>query len=320
MAKARKPPVELRELEQFLAVAEAQSLSRAALSLGLTQSGLSRHIASLESRLNVRLFERTGRGVVLTQPGRELLPYAQSILKQAREAESRLVDMRRMPSGRVVIGVTPTVAQMVTAPVITAAREKYAGISLLVMESSASVIGEWLAEGRADLGVCYAPPEQFGAALDGEKLLDDTLGLVSRIAAIPSSASDAIALREAARLPLILPSRSNGMRKRLDAEAEASGIRLNVVMEVDSPAAIYAAVSSGVGHTVLPCLSAMAEAELRRLTVRPLVSPGFSAWLSLYVARTRRTSGAVRAITELVRSRARELVRGVIAADSLGRQ
>jgi len=298
-------------LEQFLAVAEAQSLSRAALSLGLTQSGLSRQISSLESRLNVRLFERTGRGVVLTQAGRELLPYAQSILKQAREVESRLADMRRMPSGRVVIGVTPTVAQMVTAPVIAASRERYAGISLLVMESSASVIGEWLAEGRADLGVCYAPPEQFGAALDGEKLLDDTLGLVSRVAAVSSSGkSEAISLREAARLPLILPSSANGMRKRLDAEAEASGIRLNVVMEVDSPAAIYTAVSSGVGHTVLPCFSARAEAELRRLTVRPLISPSFSAWLSLYVARTRRTSSAVRAITELVRSRARQLERG----------
>ena len=297
-------------MEQFLAVAEAQSLSRAALSLGLTQSGLSRQISSLESRLNVRLFERTGRGVVLTQAGRELLPYAQSILKQAREAESRLADMRRMPSGRVVIGVTLTVAQMVTAPVIAASRERYAGISLLVMESSAAVIGEWLAEGRADLGVCYAPPEQFGAALDGEKLLDDTLGLVSRVAAISSSSnSEAISLREAARLPLILPSSANGMRKRLDAEAEASGIRLNVVMEVDSPAAIYTAVSSGVGHTVLPCLSARAEAELRRLAVRPLVSPSFSAWLSLYVARTRRTSSAVRAITELVRSRARQLER-----------
>jgi LysR family nitrogen assimilation transcriptional regulator len=298
-------------LKQFLAVSEAQSLSRAALSLGLTQSGLSRQISTLESRLNVRLFERTGRGVVLTQAGRELLPYAQSILKQAREAESRLADMRRMPSGRVVIGVTPTVAQMVTAPVIAASRERYAGISLLVMESSASVIGEWLAEGRADLGVCYAPPEQFGAALDGEKLLDDTLGLVSRVAAMSSSGDgEAISLREAARLPLILPSGANGMRKRLDAEAEASGIRLNVVMEVDSPAAIYTAVSSGVGHTVLPCFSARAEAELRRLTVRPLVSPSFPAWLSLYVARTRRTSSAVRAITELVRSRARQLERG----------
>ena len=311
MAKARKPPVELRELEQFLAVAEAHSLSRAALSLGLSQSGLSRQIASLESRLNVRLFERTGRGVLLTQPGRELLPYAQSILQQAREAESRLADMRRMPTGRVVIAVTPTVAQMVTAPVIAAARERYAGISLLVMESSASVIGEWLAEGRADIGVCYAPPEQFGAALDGEKLLDDALGLVSRVAALPSyDNNDAVSLRDAARLPLILPSGSNGMRKRLDAEAEASGIRLNVVMEVDSPAATYAAVSSGVGHTILPCLSATPEAALRRLTVRPLVNPRFSAWLSLYVARTRRTSGAVRSITELVRSRARELERG----------
>jgi DNA-binding transcriptional LysR family regulator len=180
------------------------------------------------------------------------------------------------------------------------------------MESSAAVIGEWLAEGRADLGVCYAPPEQFGAVLDGEKLLDDTLGLVSRVAALSSPGNgEPVSLREAARLPLILPSGSNGMRKRLDAEAEASGIRLNVVMEVDSPAAIYAAVSSGVGHTVLPCLSARAEADLRRLTVRPLANPGFSAWLSLYVARARRTSGAVRAITDIVRSRARELERGI---------
>lgn len=307
MTKVRKPALELRELEQFLAVSEAQSLSRAAISLGLTQSGISRQIASLESRLSVRLFERTGRGVVLTQAGRELLPYAQSILRQAREAESRLAEIRRMPSGRVVIGVTPSVAQMVTAPVIAAARKRYPAISLLVMESSAAVIGEWLAEGRADLGVCYAPPEQFGTALDGEKLLEDSLGLVSRLAHTTSSNGGPISLGEAARLPLILPSRSSGMRKRLDAESETAGIRLNVVMEVDSPAATYTAVSSGAGHTLLPCRSAMAEADLRRLSVRPVINPIFHAWLCLYVARTRRTASAVRAITELVRSRAREL-------------
>ncbi|MCZ8116195.1 LysR family transcriptional regulator [Silanimonas sp.] len=297
--------VELRQLEYFLAVVEAESISRAAISLSITQSGLSRQIGALESALGVVLFERTGRGVTLTDPGRDLLPYARNVVAQVREAEEHLRGLRTTPTGRVVLGATPLVASIITAPVIEAARRRYPGVALEVMESSAAVLGEWVGAGRADLAVTYAPPEQFGGLLDGEKLADDALWLVGD--ASLAAEWEGLPFARAAALPLILPTRQSGMRRRIDALATELGVSLNVVLEVDSLAATVASVSSGLGITILPRLAAAPEVRLRGLQAVPLVEPTVPGWLSLYVARARGASYAVKAVTGLIRQQARSL-------------
>src|ERR1700751_1305506 len=81
-----KPAVELRHLRYFVAVAETENVSRAALKLHLSQPALSRQIRDLEDEIGFRLFERTAKSVRLTNAGRAFVDEARAILKQADEA------------------------------------------------------------------------------------------------------------------------------------------------------------------------------------------------------------------------------------------
>jgi DNA-binding transcriptional LysR family regulator len=146
--------MELRQVGYFVAVAGTGSMSRAAVSLAMTQSGLSRQISALESELSVRLFERTGHGVVLTDAGRALLPDARAMLGHADALRSAAERHQGQPKGRVVLAVTPMVAQAITTPVLAAARAVHAGIQVEIMESSGSMVGEWLGQWPRGLSPC----------------------------------------------------------------------------------------------------------------------------------------------------------------------
>src|SRR5271169_1606006 len=98
------------QLECFRAVARRRHFARAADSLGKTQPALTVHVQRLEADLGVRLFERTGRQVLLTSAGEILLPYAEKILADTTEARLRMSEVHGGTLGVVRIGVIPTIA------------------------------------------------------------------------------------------------------------------------------------------------------------------------------------------------------------------
>jgi LysR family nitrogen assimilation transcriptional regulator len=298
--------MELRQVGYFVAVAGTGSMSRAAVSLAMTQSGLSRQISALESELSVRLFERTGHGVVLTDAGRALLPDARAMLGHADALRSAAERHQGQPKGRVVLAVTPMVAQAITTPVLAAARAVHAGIQVEIMESSGSMVGEWLANGRADIAVSFAPPEQFSGALDGERLFEDGLCLVSPPG---TPACAALPFDDLGEVELILPSDRSGMRRRLDEIARGRGVTFRVALQADSLATTIEATAAGLGHTVLPGRALAAEIAARGLAVSRIVEPAVPCWLSLYLARARASSPSIGAIAALIRSQARDIGR-----------
>jgi LysR family nitrogen assimilation transcriptional regulator len=292
----------LRQLRCFVLAADSGSLSRAALLLDMTQSGLSRQVTALEADLGIRLFERTGHGVLPTAAGTALLGQARLLLDGARRLDMIARDLLEAPSGAVTLAVTSTVAQCVTAPVLGEIVARHSAIRLTVIEGSGSRLSEWLADGTADLAISYAPPEQFHGALDGEKLVSDRLCLIGPPAWVPPA--DAHRLEAVGREQLILAPQRSGLRRRIDALARERGIDLSIVAEVDSPATILAAVQQGLGFTVGPGAAFAGEAMMRGLVMVPLSEMALQCWLSLYVARARGSNAAVRAVVEIIRSQA----------------
>ncbi len=94
------------KLRIFHEVARAGSFSKAAENLGLTQSTLSRHIATLEGDLNTALFHRHARGVVLTEAGEMLFRATHEMEQQLASARTQLMDAREKPSGPLTITTT----------------------------------------------------------------------------------------------------------------------------------------------------------------------------------------------------------------------
>ena len=94
------------QLRSFVEVARLKNFSRAAGKLGFTQPAISTQIRQLEDELGVRLFDRIGKKVFLTQPGILLLEHAGKILTVQREAGEALRDLLPNPAGRLNLGAT----------------------------------------------------------------------------------------------------------------------------------------------------------------------------------------------------------------------
>mgnify|MGYP003429888468 CR=1 FL=1 len=101
-------PVNLKQLEYFVAVAELGSFSKAAVILNIAQPALSRQVRLLETDLHVTLLMRNGRGVVLTEAGKRLFDHSVGILQLVSRTREDIEASRDEPAGRIVIGLPPS--------------------------------------------------------------------------------------------------------------------------------------------------------------------------------------------------------------------
>jgi LysR family nitrogen assimilation transcriptional regulator len=107
--------MDLRQLRTFRSVAELGSLSKASDRLRVAQPALSRQIKLLEHELRVELFTRNGRGMVLTSAGQLLLDRTTGLVRQIEQVRDDLQSAGGRPSGRVVLGLVPTVSCVLSA-------------------------------------------------------------------------------------------------------------------------------------------------------------------------------------------------------------
>ncbi|NBX55721.1 MAG: LysR family transcriptional regulator, partial [Betaproteobacteria bacterium] len=147
--------MELQQLQSFVTVAEQASFTRAAQVLGLAQPALSRHIRSLEVELRQTLLTRNGRGAVTTEAGKLLLEHARGILHQMARAQEDLAQLRGGLSGRVALGLPPSVARVLTVPLTRAFRAELPLAQLSIREGLSTELSESLLNGRLDIAVLY---------------------------------------------------------------------------------------------------------------------------------------------------------------------
>ncbi|MFF4011764.1 LysR family transcriptional regulator [Streptomyces sp. NPDC001717] len=171
--------LEVRELRYFIAVAEELNFSRAAGRLGMAQPPLSKAIAQMESRLGVRLLERTTRQVSLTNAGLVLLDQAR-IAVDAVHAAARRARRAGQPAPRLVVAVKPAGDAGLLREILAAYRE--AGSHLPPPEVVVGGSGEpvaMLRDGRADVALLRSP-------FDGQGLDSETLVIEPRLAVLPA--------------------------------------------------------------------------------------------------------------------------------------
>ena len=116
-------------MQAFLAVADLEGFAPAARKLGLSPSGVTRLIASLEERLGARLLQRTTRSVALTDAGARYLARVRRILSDVEEAEASIQDERTRPSGRLVVSAPIGFGRLHVSPVMSEYLRRYAEVS-----------------------------------------------------------------------------------------------------------------------------------------------------------------------------------------------
>lgn len=297
--------MELRKLELFALVAGLGSLSRAAKAAGMAQSLVSRQIAQLEEEWGDRLFQRTGRGVILTDFGRHVQPEVQLLLDQAGRLQSAVKDAAGVATGTVYIGLLPSMSRTLIAPLFEDMRMRAPAVRLRFIEGFSGQLDEQLLSGRLDMAVInrYGPSPDRG---------EDVLGYVDTyLVSSPTrraAAGETIRFAGLAGLPLAVPGAPNGLRSVLDQHARQQAVQLDIALEIDTLSAMKDVALSGAAHTILPLMAVREEVDESRLVALRIVAPAIRRTIALSVTRQRPLSRAGR----LTVSRLRALVSGFL--------
>ena len=207
---------DLQKWRTFLAIAELGSLTRAALFLDSNQSLLSRHLNALERECNARLFNRTGRGVALSDVGERILPHVKALLANAEQLEEEILVEAREPAGLVTIGSLPSITNPMVGRLYKLLSERYPGIRLKVLEGSSGQVEEWMADARIDIAILY----RYGKSLS---VREQHLATVDSYLIGPAgdriTTAEEVPFARLDQLPFILPSAPNGLRSVLDTLA-----------------------------------------------------------------------------------------------------
>ena len=254
--------MDFRQLRTFSCVAELGSLSKASDTLRIAQPALSRQIKLLEHELRAELFTRNGRGMVLTEAGRVLLARTAGIVRQIDQIRDDIQSAAGSPSGRVVLGLVPTVSCVLSARLARRTVETYPGISLCIVESYSGHLIEWLHRGEMDLAIIYGPPADLHLGIQ-------SLGRDNVVAVGPRGSGLArkkqVNMDWLLRQRLVLPSHSHGLRALIERAAAKRKMKLDVQLEADSFRVLTSLVEEGLGYTLLPPSSVRNEVRERRL-------------------------------------------------------
>ena len=153
MKDAVKTELELRHLRAFVTVVETGGHTRAARSLGVSQSTVSETLVSLERALGTELFRKGVKGVALTRSGEALLPYARRVLALTSELAVQLASVTTEVKATLVIAAVESISTYVLPPLLAALREKWPGVRLEVATRVCAEIRDSVAAGQSDLGL-----------------------------------------------------------------------------------------------------------------------------------------------------------------------
>src|SRR5271165_6056990 len=145
--------MELHQLRYFCAIAETGSFSRAAEQSHISQPSLSQQIRKLEDALGVRLFDRLGRSVRLTELGIAFLPRARAVLQGLEAARSEVTERKRSVSGPICVGVIPTIAPYFLPPVLAGFSRKWPQARVTIVEEITPLLLEKLRAGSLDVAI-----------------------------------------------------------------------------------------------------------------------------------------------------------------------
>lgn len=245
----------MRQLKYFLTIAQEGQVTRAAKLLNMEQPPLSRQLKQMEEELEVKLFERNGKGLMLTDAGELLKQKAEALLLQFDESLREVKGMEEGIHGVLSIGSVVSCISLLPKR-IELFREKYPQVTFKISEGDHFYLGDQLEKRAIDLVVARLPfeaqkhPQQYSVL----PLPSDPF-----VAVIPSSWSKysgkgALCMKELAQFPFLTlkTDKTTRMHEQVVNECKHHGFEPNIICECSSVAIIMSLIAGGIGATVFP--------------------------------------------------------------------
>ena len=287
----------LEQLRIFVAVAEREHVTRAAAALNLTPSAVSAAISGLEQRHGVALFDRVGRGIVLSQAGRIFLEEARAVLARVQAAEGVLAEIAGVDRGLLSLFASQTISAYWLPARLAAFRRAHPGVEVKVAVGNTAQAAAAVREGLAELAFVEGQVEDD--QLEVEVVGHDRLAVVAP-GGHPWGGLKKVGPRELLAAQWVLREAGSGTRSEFEAALPALGVdpsELTIALELPSNEAVRAAVEAGAGVTAISEQVAAGSLRVGRLIEAKIRLP--QRPFSALSHRQRRRSAAAQAFMAL---------------------
>lgn len=286
--------METPDLAAFVSVAETASFSKAAEGLHLTQSAVSRRIASLEKRLEARLFDRVGRSVALTEAGRALLPRARRILADLDDTRTLIRNLTGAVSGALTLATSHHIGLHRLPPVLRAFSRTHPEVRLDLEFLDSETAHDLLLQGRLEMAVVTLAPGGVAPLASHPVWRDPLAFAVGRDH--PLATQPRVSLATLAGEPAVLPGMGTYTGRIVAQLFADAGLALPGTLTTNYLETIRMMASVGLGWTVLP--ASMLDDRLVRLTPLGVTTPERTLGWVRHPDRT--PSNAARAFVEVL--------------------
>jgi DNA-binding transcriptional LysR family regulator len=288
-------------LRLLVELEERGTVTAVAAALDYTPSAVSQQLTRLEAETGRRLFERVGRGVLLTDAGRLLASHGRDVLARLETAEAALEQVDAV-SGRLRVGAFQTAAQGLVVPAFAALSERHPQLSCELHDHEAETALPLLRSGRLDLVLAEEyehAPRPRDAALERHELGPDEL-VVALAAGHPiARRGDQVALAELAGERWATPWEDTAYAAMIVRACRAAGFEPDVRHRVTDLHTLLDLARAGLAVTLVPLLGKAEEG--RGLALRPLAGGGLRRTLFAAVRRSAIGRPAVDALLEELR-------------------
>lgn len=256
--------MELRQLRYFLSIAETLSFSESAKQLCITQSTLSQQIKQLENELGSTLFIRNSHGVVVSEAGAELLPFARRTVASADMCRQRMHDLQQVLTGTLDIGVTYSFSPILTESIFTF-MHSYPGVRLNVYYKPMAELMDMLNRREVDFVLAFRPSKPM-PGIESHTLFQNYLAAIVS-SSHPLAAVERVSLDELSRYSLALPSPGLQARNALDRILERHNRTLKIHIELNDPNILLDLVRQSMLVTVLAEASVHKEKGVKAVPI-----------------------------------------------------
>ena len=260
------------QLEVFKAVAEKLSFSQAAHDLHISQSTVSQHIQSLETRYRTKLFDRLHRGIALTQAGSRLLTYVIEIERLYVEADNAMREMQGTVGGRLHIGASLTTGEYMMPKILVNFSQLYPNVDIVKEIFNTEQITAMVMEGTIDVGFTEGP-ELAPGILTSLFCGGDELVIIAP-ANSPLAQNKPVPLQTLVSEHWVLRETTSGTHRSLAtffAQHHCDITALNIVMQLGSTQAVKEAVRAGIGIAAISHFAVAEEVNRGELKIIPLL-------------------------------------------------
>lgn len=287
-------------IQAFIAIADEGGFQKAANTLHITQTALTRRLQNLEADLGVKLVERTTRSVALTRIGSDFLPHGRRLLTELQSALVEIRESGKAQRGDISIACVPTAGVHYLPRIIKEYSERYPNNRIKILDHLSPGVTEAVLSREAEFGIRQSGLQH--PELSTVPLLQDRYVLICRDDH-PLAERKRIPWRQLDSFPLIFPSHIRTNRAQLDAALSGRDVALQPYFQVGRSSTAVGMVAEGVAAAVVPGL-AIQRGAYANIRVVPIIDPVVSWTLVLVARKKAHLSPAAEVLYDMLKKKA----------------